>query len=170
MHPGVIGWTELREGRRIYYDVQAGRRDGRVSIDSETLTNLPSPFVDAKELIRNFMRKGMSVDEMSICPPEVLTNGTGLANPVNLDVLTPNKLDNKYYLALKSQKGLLISDQALMAHPTTAKLVNYNARYSSIWPGLCSRNGSHGYWMSSRSKGEIRRNCHFMNQDLYLCL
>ncbi|MCD7455365.1 hypothetical protein HAX54_027981 [Datura stramonium] len=76
----LLDGPELREGRtylhlqlgarfyklgRIFYDVQAGRRDGHdVSIDSETLTNLPSPFVDAKELIRNFARKGMSVDEM----------------------------------------------------------------------------------------------------------
>ncbi|PHT65121.1 hypothetical protein T459_29546 [Capsicum annuum] len=69
----------------------------------------------------------------SICPPEALTNGTGAANPTNFDVFTPNKLDNKYYLGLKSQKGLLVSDQTLMSHPITAKLVNYNARYGSIW-------------------------------------
>ncbi|KAM3360181.1 hypothetical protein P3S68_019893 [Capsicum galapagoense] len=49
---------------KIYYDVQAGRRDGHVSIDSETLANLPSPFVDAKEIMNDFPRKGMSVDEM----------------------------------------------------------------------------------------------------------
>ncbi|MCD7455364.1 hypothetical protein HAX54_027980 [Datura stramonium] len=94
----------------IYYDVQAGRRDGRVSIDSETLTNLPSPFVDARELIRNLRGKvcahsigiahcavfanrlypqnnqqNLPIDPeyadflKSICPPEALTNGTGVS-------------------------------------------------------------------------------------------
>ncbi|KAK4367143.1 hypothetical protein RND71_015023 [Anisodus tanguticus] len=191
---------------KIYYDVQAGRRDGRVSIDSETLANLPSPFVGARELIQNFARKGMSADEMvtlsgahsigiahcavfanrlypqnnqqnlpidpeyanfleSICPPEALTNGTGVANPANLDVLTPNKLDNKYYSALKSQKGLLISDQALMAHPTTAKMVNFNARYGSVWTKKYAAAMIHMGTLDvlTGRKGEIRRNCHFVN-------
>ncbi|KAJ8557600.1 hypothetical protein K7X08_003225 [Anisodus acutangulus] len=172
---------------KIYYDVQAGRRDGR-------------------ELIQNFARKGMSADEMvtlsgahsigiahcavfanrlypqnnqqnlpidpeyanfleSICPPEALTNGTGVANPANLDVLTPNKLDNKYYSALKSQKGLLISDQALMAHPTTAKMVNFNARYGSVWAKKYAAAMIHMGTLDvlTGRKGEIRRNCHFVN-------
>ncbi|CAN4126449.1 unnamed protein product [Withania somnifera] len=190
---------------RIYYDVQAGRRDGRVSIDTET-TDLPSPFVDAKELIKNFARKGMSVDEMvtlsgahsigiahcavfasrlypqnnqqnlpidpeyanflkSICPPEALTNGTGVANPGNLDIVSPNKLDNKYYWALKSQKGLLITDQTLMAHPTTARLVNYNAIYGSVWARKFAAAMVHMGTLDvlTGRNGEIRRNCHFVN-------
>ncbi|XP_060186280.1 peroxidase 5-like [Lycium barbarum] len=191
---------------KIYYDVQAGRRDGRVSIDSETLANLPSPFVGARELIQNFARKGMSADEMvtlsgahsigiahcavfanrlypqnnqqnlpidpeyanflkSICPPEALTNGTGVANPANLDIFTPNKLDNKYYLALKSQKGLLVSDQTLMAHPTTAKMVNFNARYGSVWAKKYTAAMIHMGTLDvlTGRKGEIRKNCHFVN-------
>ncbi|KAJ8542268.1 hypothetical protein K7X08_017134 [Anisodus acutangulus] len=159
---------------KINYNVQAGRRDGRVSIKDEALANLPSPFVGVKELIKNFARKGMSVDEMvtlsgahsigiahcatfanrlypqnkqqnlpidpeykrmlkSICPPEALTNGTGVANPANFDVITPNRLDNRYYMALKSKKGLLVSDQTLMSNPKTAKMVNFNARYGRMW-------------------------------------
>ncbi|XP_009780196.1 peroxidase 5-like [Nicotiana sylvestris] len=190
----------------IYYDVEAGRRDGRVSIDSETLANLPSPFVDAKELIKNFARKGMSADEMvtlsgahsigiahcavfanrlypqnnqqnlpidpeyanflkSICPPEALTNGTGVTNPANLDVLTPNRLDNKYYAALKSKKGLLISDQGLLANPTTAKMVNFNARYGSVWAKKFAAAMIHMGQLDvlTGQKGEIRSNCHFNN-------
>ncbi|KAH0745491.1 hypothetical protein KY285_007148 [Solanum tuberosum] len=165
---------------RIYYDVQAGRRDGHVSIDSETLTNLPSPFINASELIKNFASKGMPVDEMvtlsgahsigiahcgSICPPEALTNGTGAANPANLDALTPNRLDNRYYLALKSQKGLMISDQALMANLTTAKLVNYNARFGSLWSRKFAAAMIHMGTLDvlTGRNGEIRRNCHFVN-------
>ncbi|GKV40581.1 hypothetical protein SLEP1_g48206 [Rubroshorea leprosula] len=48
----------------IYYAVPAGRRDGRVSIKDEVAQNLPSSTLHASDLIKNFARKGMSVDEM----------------------------------------------------------------------------------------------------------
>ncbi|XP_059317573.1 peroxidase 5-like [Lycium ferocissimum] len=191
---------------KINYDVQAGRRDGRVSIKDEALANLPSPFVGVKELIKNFARKGMSADEMvtlsgahsigiahcavfasrlypqnkqqnlpidpeyarmlkSICPPEALTNGTGVANPANLDVLTPNKLDNRYYMDLKSKKGLLVSDQTLMSDPKTAKMVNFNARYGRVWGKKYAEAMVHMGTLDvlTGRKGEIRKNCHFVN-------
>lgn len=47
-----------------YYDVPAGRRDGRVSLASEVTKNLPPPTFTAKQLIASFAKKGMSVDEM----------------------------------------------------------------------------------------------------------
>ncbi|KAF3632085.1 putative peroxidase 2-like [Capsicum annuum] len=101
----------------------------------------------------------------TICPPEALTNGTGAANPTNFDVFTPNKLDNKYYLGLKSQKGLLVSDQTLMSHPITAKLVNYNARYGSIWARKFAAAMVHMGTLDvlTGRNGEIRRHCHFVN-------
>ncbi|KAL2555441.1 Peroxidase 39 [Forsythia ovata] len=48
----------------ICYDVPAGRRDGRVSLSSEVLQELPPPFFNAKQLQDNFKRKGLSLDEM----------------------------------------------------------------------------------------------------------
>ncbi|EYU39444.1 hypothetical protein ABFS82_06G204400 [Erythranthe guttata] len=48
----------------IGYEVPSGRRDGRVSLSSEVLQNLPPPFFSAAELKENFKRKGLSLDEM----------------------------------------------------------------------------------------------------------
>ncbi|CAN4105850.1 unnamed protein product [Withania somnifera] len=101
----------------------------------------------------------------SICPPEALTNGTGIANPANLDVLTPKRLDNRYYMTLKSKKGLLVSDQTLMSDPKTAKLVNFNARYGRVWAKKFADAMVHVGTLDvlTGRKGEIRKNCHYVN-------
>lgn len=48
----------------IGYDVPSGRRDGRVSLSSEVVLNLPPPFFSASQLRDNFKAKGLSLDEM----------------------------------------------------------------------------------------------------------
>lgn len=52
------------KARGIYYDVAAGRRDGRISRLPEVTQNLPPPSFNAQQLIANFARKGLSADEM----------------------------------------------------------------------------------------------------------
>ncbi|KAH0466243.1 hypothetical protein IEQ34_006346 [Dendrobium chrysotoxum] len=46
------------------YPVLGGRRDGRVSILSETFSNLPSPNSNLSQLTESFANKGFSQDEM----------------------------------------------------------------------------------------------------------
>ncbi|KAG8045360.1 hypothetical protein GUJ93_ZPchr0008g13475 [Zizania palustris] len=50
----------------IFYEVPAGRRDGNISIDTDTFTNLPSPNSTAAELIGNFTLKNLTAEEMII--------------------------------------------------------------------------------------------------------
>ncbi|KAL5737172.1 hypothetical protein ACOSQ2_031960 [Xanthoceras sorbifolium] len=46
------------------YDVPGGRRDGRVSIASETLTELPAPTLNVNQLTQLFATKGLTQEEM----------------------------------------------------------------------------------------------------------
>ncbi|KAG8381609.1 hypothetical protein BUALT_Bualt06G0139300 [Buddleja alternifolia] len=46
------------------YDVPAGRRDGRVSLQSEALANLPPPTFNVTQLTRAFANKGLNQEEM----------------------------------------------------------------------------------------------------------
>uniref|UniRef100_A0ACD5YR88 Uncharacterized protein n=1 Tax=Avena sativa TaxID=4498 RepID=A0ACD5YR88_AVESA len=48
----------------VQFDMPSGRFDGRVSLASETLPNLPSPFADLKVLRTMFESKGLSLDDM----------------------------------------------------------------------------------------------------------
>jgi hypothetical protein len=46
------------------YKVKSGRRDGRVSLESQALADIPAPQFNASELIQNFAAKGLSVEDM----------------------------------------------------------------------------------------------------------
>ncbi|KAL8147923.1 hypothetical protein AgCh_005303 [Apium graveolens] len=48
----------------IYYAVPSGRRDGRESVFDDVTNNLPLASFTATELVDNFARKGLSLDEM----------------------------------------------------------------------------------------------------------
>ncbi|XP_002529736.2 peroxidase 27 [Ricinus communis] len=49
-----------------FWAVPTGRRDGRVSIASEALTQLPSPFANITELKQNFAAKGLNVKDLAV--------------------------------------------------------------------------------------------------------
>ncbi|KAL5573287.1 hypothetical protein UlMin_022884 [Ulmus minor] len=49
-----------------YWEVPTGRRDGRVSIAFETLTNLPPPFANITQLKANFASKGLNVKDLVV--------------------------------------------------------------------------------------------------------
>ncbi|XP_020221818.1 peroxidase 5 [Cajanus cajan] len=54
--------VELAEG--VGYDVPAGRRDGRISLASDTRTELPPPTFNVNQLTQLFAKKGLTQDEM----------------------------------------------------------------------------------------------------------
>ncbi|ERN01967.1 hypothetical protein AMTRI_Chr02g266570 [Amborella trichopoda] len=86
---------------------------------------------------------------------------------VAMDPLSPNVLDNKYYINLRMNRGLLASDQALMTSPATARMVRQNAHYPGLW---AHKFGSAMVRMGfidvlTGSKGEIRRSCRVVNTN-----
>ncbi|XP_017698964.1 peroxidase 5-like [Phoenix dactylifera] len=185
----------------IKYAVPAGRRDGRVSLESEVLSNnLPPPVFNAVQLEESFARKGLTLDEMvtlsgahsfgvSHCSSFAdRVNATGPRDPtmdrrfnaflkskcspagsdptVNLDVVTPKRLDNQYYKNLRKGRGLLTSDQTLQTSALTARLVAANAERPRAWAANFAaamvKMGS--IEVLTGDQGEIRRTCRFVNK------
>ncbi|KAF9671265.1 hypothetical protein SADUNF_Sadunf12G0029400 [Salix dunnii] len=48
------------------WEVLTGRRDGKVSLASEALANLPSPFFNFSSLLRSFKSKGLTVHDLVV--------------------------------------------------------------------------------------------------------
>ncbi|XP_010024694.2 peroxidase 5 [Eucalyptus grandis] len=193
----------VRAAGGFHYAVPSGRRDGRVSLASEVIKNLPGPFFDAVQLEANFAKKGLSLRDMvtlsgahsigdSHCSqftkrlysfnstysqdPSLNPNyahllktkcpRNGPTDPiVPFDPVTPNVLDNAYYHNLKSDKGLLYSDQVLWDASLTRGLVKDNANHPSAWArrftAAMVRMGL--IEVLTGTQGEIRKNCRVIN-------
>ncbi|XP_030960654.1 peroxidase 5-like [Quercus lobata] len=92
-------------------------------------------------------------------------NGGNDDPTVPLDVLTPHRLDNKYYTNLKKHHGLLTSDQSLLSSPSTIGIVRNNARHGETWANkFAAAMVKMGYIdLLTGSQGEIRKDCRFVN-------
>ncbi|KAF4354979.1 hypothetical protein G4B88_008454, partial [Cannabis sativa] len=84
---------------------------------------------------------------------------------VPLEGMTPNRLDNNYYVGLKKGRGVLSSDQSLMSSYVTAKMVRNRARDGDGWGKKFAeamvKMGSID--VLTGNSGEIRKNCRFVN-------
>ena len=117
-------------------------------------THLQDPSMD-----RRFAR------ELKARCPRPSNSGNGRDPVVPLNVLTPNKLDNKYYKDLKNHHGLLTSDQTLLSSRATAGIVRNNAGNDAAWANKFAaamvKMGSIGV-LTGRN-GEVRKNCRVVN-------
>ncbi|XP_054787826.1 peroxidase 5-like [Prosopis cineraria] len=99
------------------------------------------------------------------CPPSSINNGGDEDPKVVLDAATPNRLDDKYYVALKNHRGLLSSDQTLFENDSTRKMVLRNGKYGLSWANKFAkamvRMGS--IEVLTGSEGEIRKTCSVVN-------
>ncbi|KAL4383148.1 hypothetical protein GQ457_15G024950 [Hibiscus cannabinus] len=67
------------------------------------------------------------------CPPPPPGTVGDVTTTVLLDVVTPNRLDNKYYSELRHRRGLLTSDQTLIDSSSTSRMVLRNKRNGAVW-------------------------------------
>ncbi|XP_057801706.1 peroxidase 5-like [Salvia miltiorrhiza] len=102
------------------------------------------------------------------CPsprPASAGNAAAVDPTVDLDPITPDCLDNKYYVGLKANRGLLTSDQVLQSSPLTAGLVAENARNNGVWAKkfAAAMVKMGGIEVLTGKQGEIRKQCRFLN-------
>ncbi|BAF10552.1 Os02g0833900 [Oryza sativa Japonica Group] len=140
------------------WQVPVGRRDGRVSLASETTTALPGPTASFDQLKQAFHGRGMSTKDLV-----VLSGGhtLGFAHCSSLDP-TSSAFDNFYYRMLLSGRGLLSSDEALLTHPKTRAQVTL---YAASQPAFFRDFVDSMLRMSSLNNvaGEVRANCRRVN-------
>ncbi|GMP79975.1 hypothetical protein CsSME_00035260 [Camellia sinensis var. sinensis] len=96
-----------------------------------------------------------------ICPT---TNST---NTAVLDIRTPNKFDNKYYVDLVHRQGLFTSDQDLYTDERTRDIVESFAHDQNLFfEKFVSAMIKMGQLsVLTGGKGEIRANCSVRNSD-----
>ncbi|GMY22070.1 peroxidase 5-like [Fagus crenata] len=98
------------------------------------------------------------------CPP-LPSSGNGPNPTMPFDVLTQDKLDNKYYKDLNNHHGLLNSDQTLLSSNATAGIVRNNARNDAAWANKFAaamvKMGSID--VLTGEQGEVRKNCRVVN-------
>ncbi|XP_066392798.1 peroxidase 2-like [Miscanthus floridulus] len=152
----------LSGNNAVDFDMPAGRYDGRVSLDSEALANLPPPFASLQLLKDMFAAKGLDTEDMvtlsgahtvgrSRCssfsdrlPPHAsdmnaMLSGTlasqcnGGDTTVAQDSVTPDGLDSQYYRNVLNHEVLFASDAALLASNQTADMVSANAFTPGLW-------------------------------------
>ncbi|GLJ19948.1 hypothetical protein SUGI_0361260 [Cryptomeria japonica] len=174
----------------LFWAVEGGRRDGRISRESEVTDNIPSPSFDIINLTDFAGAHSIGVSHCSSFTGDRLYNfsGRGGQDPsmdskyalqlkakcptsassdivVPLDPLTPTKLDAKYFVDLQEKRGLLKSDQTLMSNDATYRQVNINAKYPTIWRINFGRAmvKMGAIDVLTGSQGEIRKQCRVPN-------
>ncbi|CAN6206242.1 unnamed protein product [Urochloa humidicola] len=75
--PGVVSCADVVQfaardaafflsGYKVFYNLPAGRFDGRISFENETLAFLPPPFFNLSQLITSFQVKGLDIDDLVV--------------------------------------------------------------------------------------------------------
>ncbi|CAK9319415.1 unnamed protein product [Citrullus colocynthis] len=144
-----------------FYEIPKGRKDGSRSRIEDTV-NLPSPFLNASQLINTFAQRGFTAQQMVALSgahtlgvarcisfkgrldgnDPLLSSNFGRAlsstcsngdNAVQTFDATSDSFDNVYYNALSRGAGVLFSDQTLFASPRTRGIVTAYAMNQALF-------------------------------------
>jgi peroxidase len=82
-----------------------------------------------------------------------------------MDLITPEKFDNKYYVGLTNNLGLFKSDVALLTNATMKALVDSFVRNETTWKSKFAKSmvKMGKIEVLTGTQGEIRRNCRVIN-------
>lgn len=135
-----------------YYQIPKGRFDGKRSKIEDT-RNLPSPFLNASQLIQTFGQRGFTPQDV-VALSGAHSLGVARCSSFKARLTTPdssmdssfvntltktcsagddaeqpfdatrNNFDNAYFNALQRKSGVLFSDQTLFNTPATRNIVN----------------------------------------------
>uniref|UniRef100_A0ACD5ZFQ5 Uncharacterized protein n=1 Tax=Avena sativa TaxID=4498 RepID=A0ACD5ZFQ5_AVESA len=113
------------------WSVPLGRRDATTTTNIESANNLPSPFDPLKTLQEKFRNLGLDdTDLVALQGAHTFgrtqcqftqrncTAGQRAGALLNLDGVTPDVLDNKYYGSLLQGRAQLPSDQVMLSDPS----------------------------------------------------
>uniref|UniRef100_A0A6N2MMR9 Peroxidase n=1 Tax=Salix viminalis TaxID=40686 RepID=A0A6N2MMR9_SALVM len=116
------------------WEVLTGRRDGKVSLASEVLANIPSPFSNFSTLLRNFQRKGLTVHDLVVLSG-AHTIGDGHCNLFSNRLYNftgkgdqDPSLDSTYAAFLKT-KCLSLSDRTTTVGMDPGSSTSFDASY-----------------------------------------
>ncbi|GJN33243.1 hypothetical protein PR202_gb21821 [Eleusine coracana subsp. coracana] len=182
--------TYFLTNSKTYFDVPAGRYDGRVSFANETLPNLPGPFSNLQDLKDSFASKGLSTSDMvtlsgahSIGRAQCrffLDRFAGRTDAfaenlraqcggndgimVPQDYVTPDFLDSQYYKNM-DQNVLFISDAVLNSTETIGQVTDYANNNQGLWESKFAKAMvKMGYiGIKTSAEGEIRMECSKVN-------
>ncbi|KAK3137433.1 hypothetical protein QOZ80_5BG0452190 [Eleusine coracana subsp. coracana] len=120
-------------------------------------------FTNTTDGIDPSLSKAYAFLLQSVCPPN--TTDFFPTTTLFMDMITPTRLDNKYYVGLANNLGMFQSDVALLRNATMKKLVGSFIRSDAAWKRRFARSmikmGRIG--VMSGTQGEIRRNCRVIN-------
>ncbi|GJZ13194.1 peroxidase 12 [Tanacetum coccineum] len=162
-HGGPIGGPD--------YDVPLGRKDGLTfATQNATLANLPAPTSNASTILSALATKNLTPTDVvalsggtlsEVCP----TNTTDATTV--MDILSPIKFDNKYFVDLMNRHGLFTSDQDLYTHKETKPIVESFAHDEKLFFEKFVKAMIKMGQMEvlTGGKGEIRAHCSIRNPD-----
>ncbi|TKW36114.1 hypothetical protein SEVIR_2G419400v4 [Setaria viridis] len=112
--PGVVSCADVVQfaardaafflsGFKVDYRLPAGRFDGSVSLESESLAFLPPPFFNLSQLITSFQVKGMNIDDLVVLSGSHTIGRSHCSSFSDRISTPPSDMDPGFATALKQQ-------------------------------------------------------------------
>ncbi|KAJ9166857.1 hypothetical protein P3X46_021553 [Hevea brasiliensis] len=161
------------------YEVTLGRQDGvKLAKVNKTFEDLVATFATTSTVLAKFARKGLdAIDTVALSDPNMektFANNLKQTCPAPdskgitvLDIRTPDKFDDKYFIDLMNHQGLSTSDQDLFTDTRTRDIVTSFAVDEALFfeKFVLSMIKMGQVDVLTGRQGEISANCAVRNSD-----